>query len=107
MRLEISKIPPTNVVQKVNLLKEIRDSANATAVNMLTNKARVFVATVVDPILGCLENHYGNDLDQFANKWKKVAHTQFRLKMCNGKGSSCQTDQPVQRKKKEVETEDC
>jgi hypothetical protein len=54
--------------QKVNLLKEIRDSATATAVNMLTNKARVFVATVVDPILGCLENDYGNDLDQFSNK---------------------------------------
>jgi hypothetical protein len=54
MCLEISKIPSTNVAEKVNLLEQIRDSANAT-----------------------LENHYGNDLDQFANKWKKVALIQF------------------------------
>jgi hypothetical protein len=83
----------SDVLQKLSLLKAIKDQiANQCREEQLTNKARVFKVTVLEPILGCLENHFDNNEERFMTKWRKLAHTQFRMKSCNGKGSDCKPE---------------
>jgi hypothetical protein len=85
-------LKPSDVNQKLTLLKTIQNELAASSSEQLTNKARVFKITVLDPILGCLERHFNNNMEEFSAKWIKLAHTQFHKKCCGGKGLECQAD---------------
>ena len=55
----------------------------------LTESARVWIISTLDPMIGCLKNHCNNNVDQFTQKWDRMSHSTFKKKCCRGIGAEC------------------
>jgi hypothetical protein len=75
-------------VQKLEQISAIR--LDVTDQRELTSNARTFFLNVVVPIGNCLQNHFNDNHIDFLLRYPSFAHTTFRSKICNGKGTSCQ-----------------
>ena len=75
-------------VQKLDLLQEIEKEVPED-MTQLTEGARNFVQVQLNPIMGCLRNHFSGDQEAFSAQWKKLSPTSFSKNNCSGKGNTC------------------
>lgn len=75
-----------SVEEKLNALKTIKLNVPE-KLNELTEGARSFVITQLNPIMSCLENHFLGDESDFVKTWGNFSISLFSKKNCNGKGN--------------------
>jgi hypothetical protein len=90
----LNDLPLWNNIKNVNglasilLLKEIFEMMPKN-MSELTGGARSFCISSLKPVLGCLENHFNNDVDRFLIKWDlKSGISTFQKKCCAGKSGT-------------------
>ena len=74
--------------EKLDLLFEI-ENVLPNEYSHLTEPARNFILTVMNPILKCFRAHHCSSLDGLKDKWGDFSHSNFRTKCCNGKETCC------------------
>ena len=68
----------------IRLAKEKADSSTP-----LTGKAKTWASRYLTPVMGCLQNHFGNDSERFLAEYPDYHPNSFSHKHCKGKGSHC------------------
>jgi hypothetical protein len=77
-------------VQLLQLLYKQKPTSN----EELTPGARTFVLRTMLPVLGCLEHHFGNNVDDFCQHWRQTFVVKFGAQCCAGrKEQGCGTKQ--------------
>ena len=72
----------------IELLLQI-DSEIPDDLESLTNGARTFYFTVLNPVLSCLRHHFNSDCQAFLSSWSlQKGVSSFRKKCCKGKAES-------------------
>jgi hypothetical protein len=70
--------------EKMNCLFEIKSAYDGVDSTTVTENARVWVISTLDPIIGCYKNHFDSNLELFVQKWGNFSHSTFKKKCCNG-----------------------
>ena len=68
----------------IRLAEEKADSSTP-----LTGKAKTWASRYLTPVMGCLQNHFGNDSERFLAEYPDYHPNSFSHKHCKGKGSHC------------------
>jgi hypothetical protein len=76
----------TTATEKIVIMKQLWAEKDNTP---LTQGAKTFVSRSLKPVIMCLENHFGGDIDQFVATYNSFSHTTFQSVCCNGDGGIC------------------
>ena len=74
--------------QQLSIMLEVNDKRND---GKLTSGAKSWASRSLDPTINCLKNHFGRDMDSFAEKYPNYLATKFKVACCNGLGETCST----------------
>ena len=80
--------------QKVQKIRHFHDSAPSN-LEELTMGAKTFICRTAKPMVACLVNHHGDNLDEFCSTWSRKFKQKFSSGCCNGKGQQCSGKEKV------------
>ena len=82
--------------EKLELVRKTIALASTVNPRDYSNAFRLYLSQTVDPIMKCLQNHYGDNDDAFISNWalKKFKHGRFGTTVCSG-GNTCGMVEPA------------
>jgi hypothetical protein len=70
---------------KVHFLIKLREESPCLLRGPVVGPAKTFYFRTMKPILGCLDNHFAKNVDNFCNHWNQGFRAKFSTKCCTGK----------------------